>query len=64
VSGRRLAEFAREMEARHPDAYAVALGRVRELPGSERLDARTLAAIIVAMETYGHIDLDTLTASG
>jgi hypothetical protein len=63
VGKRRLEEFARKIEALDPEAYAEVLERLQTLPPIDRLDARTLAAIILAMENDGHIDPDSLTRS-
>ena len=63
MSERRLEEFARRIEARDPEAYARVLDRLQELQPVDSRRARTLAAIIVAMDMDGHIDADLLEPS-
>jgi hypothetical protein len=55
-----LAAFTREIEARDPEAYAAVLRGLEGFVPVGRLDAQTIAAIIVAMEKDGHIDADSL----
>jgi hypothetical protein len=65
MSDLRIEAFTSEIEARDPETYAEVL-RLIEAGVPEpvgRLDARTIAAIVVAMDTDGRIDVDLFEPS-